>query len=136
MKRAFLASAAVLLLSVSASFAQGSRYGGQPSNYGPYSRPALSPALNLIRGGDPAANYYLGVIPERDRRATGIQYGAELQELDQRMSRTNGDRGGDLPRLGPTGHSTFFLNHSTYYNFGGSRAAPSGPPAATQRRTR
>ena len=134
MKRAFLASTAVLLLSVSTSFAQGSRYG--PGNYGPYSRPALSPYLNLIRGGDPAANYYLGTIPERDRRAVGIETGAELQELDQRMSRASGERGGELPRLGPTGHSTFFLNHSNYYNFGGTRPAPSGPPAATQRRAR
>jgi len=31
--------------------------------------PALSPYLNLVRGGNPAVNYYLGVLTEFDRRA-------------------------------------------------------------------
>ena len=39
-------------------------------NYGVGFRPRLSPYLDLANGGNPAVNYYLGTLPEFDRRAT------------------------------------------------------------------
>src|SRR5688500_606325 len=55
-----------------------------PPVVAPYSRPALSPYLNLLRGGDPAANYYLGVLTEYDRRfqQAKIPVAVEMPRLD------------------------------------------------------
>ena len=36
--------------------------------YGPGYQTQLSPFLNLLRGGDASANYFLGVVPEQQRR--------------------------------------------------------------------
>src|SRR5262245_50914336 len=58
-------------------------YGGRPAA-GLATRPNLSPFLNLLRGGSPAANYYLGVIPERDRRFTDTQFRSAIQDLERR----------------------------------------------------
>lgn len=127
MNRLFLASVAVLLLSVQSAFAQYGRYSGAASGYGPYSRPALSPYLNMLRGGDPAANYYLGVVPERDRRSLNVQFGAELRELEQRTS-TAVTPSGD-PQLPATGHTAYFLNYSSYYNFSGAGRGALAAPA-------
>ena len=139
MRPLFVASA-VVLLCASSAFAQVGRYQGSASSYGPYSRPALPPMLNLLRGGDPAANYYLGVVPERDRRVQSAQQGAAIQELEQRTGR-RGAAGRDpdaLPELPPTGHAAYFLNYSGYYQFGGAgRGSQTAPtPPKTQRRTR
>jgi hypothetical protein len=96
-------------------------------NYGPGYRPQLSPYLNLIRGGDPAANYYLGTLPEFQRRANAQQFSSEISELDKRVF-------GNIPteeqRLGQplpgTGHPTAF--GYTGYFFGGT-----SPPGSGQR---
>jgi hypothetical protein len=47
----------------------------------PQNTPLLSPYLNLLRGGNPAANYYLGVVPERARRANEAQLGSTVNQL-------------------------------------------------------
>ncbi len=82
---------------------------------GPGPRPALSPYLNLLRGGNPAANYYLGVLPEFDRR-----------NFEARMSAQPGlpttpaaapDREEFFPTLPQTGHATGFGVYSPYYSF-------------------
>src|SRR6516225_5942547 len=51
-------------------------------NYGPGYRPQLSPYLNLLRGGDPASNYFLGVIPEQQRRANNQLFRQEISALE------------------------------------------------------
>ncbi len=86
----------------------------------PYARPQLSPYLNLLRGGSPSANYYLGVVPERDRRRFERNFGTAVQDLTRRVE-TPAQPGEELVRpLPSTGHPTYFLNYSTYYNLGGS----------------
>src|SRR5262249_41541275 len=47
--------------------------------------PSLSPYLNLLRGGNPAANYYLGVVPEVERRNTAAAFSAGIYDLSQRL---------------------------------------------------
>ena len=66
--------------------------------------PPLSPYLNLLRGGDPAANYFLGVRPEQQRRTdttvrmqsleTGIDPTLVQQAMDAVLGRgTSGSAG-------------------------------------------
>ena len=84
----------------------------------PYARPQLSPYLNLLRGGSPSANYYLGVIPERDRRRNERALGTAVQDLERR-GETPALPGEDLvPRLPSTGHPAYFMNYATYFNLG------------------
>src|SRR5437868_12007922 len=59
-------------------------------------QPALSPWLNLTRGGNPATNYFLGVLPEIDRRATQAQLGAAVTDLERRVEAPP-----PAPALGP-----------------------------------
>jgi hypothetical protein len=80
-----------------------------------YSSPALSPYLNLLRGGSPSANYYLGTLPELDRRAKDIQFRAAILDLDRRVMA--GPEEGEMgPLLAETGHPTYFGNYGSYYN--------------------
>jgi hypothetical protein len=54
----------------------------QPTVLQPQNSPLLSPWLNLVgRGGNPAVNYYLGVVPERARRANEAQLGSTVNQL-------------------------------------------------------
>jgi hypothetical protein len=90
--------------------------------YDVYSRPYLSPYLNLLRGGDPAANYYLGVLPEMQRRAFLNRYLEDFQYLYQRTNQNRDLLEDQLFReplirtLPPTGHPTGFMNYGTYFN--------------------
>src|SRR4051794_41899513 len=85
-------------------------------NYGPGYRPQLSPYLNLLRGGDPAANYYLGTLPEFQRRANAQTFSSEISELDRRVL-------GNVPTeetrlfqpLPGSGHPTAFGNTGSYF---------------------
>jgi hypothetical protein len=102
-----------------------------------YARPGLSPYLNLLRGGSPAANYFLGVVPERERRATSAQYGTAILDLERRAAPSPAiDE--LVPELPSTGHPTGFLNYGNYYGFGtGPRTFPPVTQAAPPpRRTR
>lgn len=97
-------------------------YPSYPSYTTPYGRrnPALNPYLNLTRGGNPAANYFLGVLPELDRRAVTQQQGAVLLDLERRIQAPAAleDLGERVPEgaLPPTGHAAVFANYSTYYS--------------------
>jgi hypothetical protein len=97
--------------------AQGGPFGGGGFGAGnPYGRPQLSPYLNLLRGGNPAANYYLGVIPERERRSNAAMFGSAINDLEWR---TRYGAGGELDLGEPitsSGHPTAFLNTGSYYN--------------------
>jgi hypothetical protein len=61
--------------------------------YGPFTRPGLSPYLNLLRNdngfnnnfaGAAAANYYLGTVPEFQRRANAADFSEAIGVLDER----------------------------------------------------
>jgi hypothetical protein len=108
--------------------------------YGSYGRsgPALSPYLNLTRGGNPAANYFLGVLPEVDRRRTKAEQAREITDLElrsdvlaqQELAGPNVVEeltGGGLP---PSGHAAAFGNYGSYYGL-----APPASPAARLRTT-
>jgi hypothetical protein len=101
----------------------------------PYSRPALSPYLNLLRGGNPAANYYMGVLTEYDRRyqqsRIGLPNDTPILEptLDDRADLDVPDR-----RLPPTGHPAGFLLHQGYFNLPNQRSfVPYNPSAGPKR---
>ena len=90
-------------------------------NYGPYYRPGLSPYLNMARGGDPAANYFLGTVPEFQRRQDARVFRAEIGNLDARLAASAAaptpEEDRDLLRpLPSTGHPTAFNNTAGYFN--------------------
>jgi hypothetical protein len=87
--------------------------------YFPYSTPGLSPYLNLLRGGNPASNYYLGVLPELDRRANAIQFGNAITDLERRTALTAGALEEFEESLTATGHPAYFVNYGGFYNLGG-----------------
>jgi hypothetical protein len=101
----------------------------RPAGYNPYSRPTLSPYLNLLRGGNPAANYYLGVVPEVERRNQEYRVNRELTDLERRtlMSPEFEDI---LPTLPQTGHPTGFMYYNPYFS-GGTMLTSSNSLATT-----
>ena len=130
MTRTGFASLALLLVA-SAAHAQP---GGAPYNlnlYGPglvspynssFTRPGpnLSPYLNLLRGGNPAANYYLGVVPEVERRTNAAVVSAGIQDLARRIEAPPSELSGEdlFPALPQTGHPVQFFNYSYYFGSG------------------
>jgi hypothetical protein len=130
MKQLALATALVLGLGVPGL--QSSANAQPRPGYGPgVSRvnrpPTQSPYLNLLRGGSPAANYYMGVRPERERRVTA----AEVTQLEQDFyARPLAPPAEAEERLLPTtGHPTYFMNYSYYY---GQGTLGSGGPGAAR----
>src|SRR6476646_5252443 len=98
----------------------------RPGSYGSYGRsgPALSPYLDLTRGGNPATNYFLGVLPEIDRRRTKVEQGTAIVDLERRTDAQAAqlqalEAGGALDLTGgglpPTGHATGFGTYGSYY---------------------
>ena len=117
-----------LILTVLIALALAQTAAAQPSVYSPvptYSspRPALSPYLNLLRGGDPASNYFMGVLPNQDLRALQARppYMVEASRLDPSI---------DVPldpdlrdkQLPPTGHPSGFLIYNAYFNLPNQRS--------------
>jgi hypothetical protein len=96
----------------------------RPPQYGPYYQTQLSPWLNMLRGGDPAANYYAGVNPEFQRRQDRNAIYNSLQNIGMQIPPPPGitNRELDLP-LASTGHVTAFNYTGTY--FGGNAATRS-----------
>jgi hypothetical protein len=108
----------VLLLGMGTAQAQYTPPAQPPGPFYPRtSTPRLSPYLNLLRGGDPAANYFLGVVPERQQRVLNSQFESAIGTLDRRTAAGAETVIDDVrPRgLPPTGHSVRFLNASPYY---------------------
>ena len=121
------AAAALLWLAAGSAHAQYGRYGSGAAGYSNPGRPQLSPYLNLLRGGDPAANYYAGVVPAFQQRAVNAQYGSAIVDLDRRVYGPAGE--GDIGDItNTTGHPTAFLNTSSYF---GALNAPRVGPVAT-----
>jgi hypothetical protein len=123
MKRWFIGTVAlaVCLGPAGRASAQGGLYGPSPFG-GSYGQPALSPYLNMLRGGSPAANYYLGVVPELERRTFTNQALNNFLNLYARQNQTRDLLEDTLAReplirtLPPTGHPTGFLTYGTYFN--------------------
>lgn len=99
--------------------------------YGPYSRPPVSPYLNLLRGGNPAVNYYLGVLPEFQRQAANQQFRSDIRELDRKVGELSEE---ELPTLPGTGHPAQFGNYGPYYQFGPA-TPPRAAPSSSSRRS-
>jgi hypothetical protein len=111
------------------------------AGYQPYNRPQpqLSPYLNLLRGGDPAANYYLGVVPERERRRNDALFRSAIVDLEQRTQPLAEGEDVFTP-LRSTGHPTAFGYTGSYFASTGLQppaarpTAPTSPRPQTQRR--
>jgi hypothetical protein len=122
-----LAIVAVLWLGTTVASAQyyppnaRGRFNQQPS-FTPYAPPTLSPYLNLLRGGNTASNYYLGVVPDRYQRNANMQFQGAIQQLNRREDALEE---GEPPPVG-TGHAAQFMNYTPYYFIpGGARFNPS-----------
>jgi hypothetical protein len=103
-----------------------------PLNPPPYthlSRHAgLSPYLNLLRGGDPSANYFAGVVPAVQNRANFAYLRSAIQEVEQ-QSAYQRTEGLELARpLDQTGHPTAFGYYSSYYPQLGRGPTGAGTP--------
>jgi hypothetical protein len=140
MKRLAQAAIAILLVCGIGGTARAQFQPPARPNYGPGYRPQLSPYLNLLRGGDPAANYYLGTLPEFERRANAQLFGTEISDLDRRLlGNVLTEELRLLQPIPPTGHATAF--GSTLYYFGttnplGSAGQRLGTTQSGQQRNR
>lgn len=85
------------------------------------SRPAVSPYLNLTRGGNPALNYFTLTRPPIDARAQQFRQQQATQGLQREID--TGVRASALP---PTGHSATYMNYSHFYPGLTSRATGGG----------
>jgi len=121
--RTFSIAIAIAVGSLPSASAQ-SVFNSNPPIGAPYSRPALSPYLNLLRGGDAAANYYLGVLTEYDRRyqltvpnvpTTTAPYLEPY--VDDRADVEFRER-----QLPPTGHQAGFMIYNSYYRLPNQRS--------------
>jgi hypothetical protein len=137
-KLALLLAAVVLLAPAGSVHAQG--YTPYRQGYGAYSRPLLSPYLNMLRGGDPAANYYLGVIPEIDRRTNYARVRNNILNIEQQIEDQQAVPGSPAltAPLKSTGHPAVFLNTSGYFpgtpiRPGGQQQLPMQRPPGTGR---
>jgi hypothetical protein len=80
-------------------------------------RPNATPYLNLLRGGDMSANYFSGVLRDRDltdvqtrQRVGASEYSRFDPSLDERLELEERDR-----QLPPTGHPAGFMIFNGYY---------------------
>lgn len=131
----FLVAASVLLLAVSSGRVHAQQLGPRlPPQYGPGLRPTLSPYLNLLRGGDTASNYYLGVRSEFQRRDDRVNLLTRTNELENRTEQIENQENpieGTPADFGDT--KTYFASPNTYYG----RVTPGninqGRPSSRQR---
>jgi hypothetical protein len=80
-------------------------------------QPALSPWLNMLRGGNPAANYFLGVLPEYDRRGFQAGVTSALPMIgSSALAAQPIDIVTGIPTLRQTGHLSAFQAYGMYYN--------------------
>jgi hypothetical protein len=132
LQASLLAASVLVAADASSAFAQYPNYGYQQPGYNRFNAggPGLSPYLNMLRGGNPAANYFLGVRPEIDRRNNAYLFSNAIQGLEQRTA-TNAEAIDDLlPKPGVSGHPTFFMNYGPYYSGGPQSTMP--PRGQTQ----
>ena len=139
MRRQLLAAFAVALalapLGVRPAQAQPWVY--QQPVYGRGYRPMLSPYLNLLRNnGDPAINYYLGTLPETQRRENAFQFRTEISDIEAKLPGAAEEKPDDVPKgLGPTGGSVAFGNTKGYINSTGNFFPPISLPPGVAKKT-
>jgi hypothetical protein len=82
-------------------------FGRPPTS--PFGGAPISPYLNLLRGGNPAINYYGLVRPQQDFAASILQNQAAIAGQSALVQ-------GALQGEPITGHPSTFMNFSHYYN--------------------
>jgi hypothetical protein len=92
--------------------------GGFGGGVGNISRPTVSPYLNIIRGGDPAINYYGLVRPQ-------IAFSRAFQAVDNSVVALQADAN----QPSQTGQRSSFMTQSRYFM---NNSAPSRPPQQQQ----
>jgi hypothetical protein len=126
---AALALGLVLTAATGTASAQSGSFGPYGPIYrpGPFPRgtPGLSPYLDLTRGGNRAANFFLGTVPEIERRRNAAQFGAAISDLERKVN-TPAETGAEdlVPTLPGTGHPVAFMNTYPYFNLGGPTTLP------------
>lgn len=92
-------------------------YPFRPPQYGPGYQTQLSPYLNMLRPGDPAVNFYTGVLPEVQRRQDRNAVFGSLQGLTMQFPAPPGinEEDYDAPMYS-TGHPTAFNYTGMYFN--------------------
>jgi hypothetical protein len=84
-----------------------------------YQNPAVSPYINLNRGGNPAINYYGLVRPQFAANSALQSFGADLHTL----SLSPGTMGNANQRFSQTGNRSSFMTHTRYFmNNGGGKS--------------
>ena len=96
-----------LLLCVTPLGARAQSPGIRPQT-SPFPRPAVSPYLNMARGGSPALNYYNLVRPQQDTQTAILQLQQQSRATTQ-LIQTPPDA------ILTTGHPSRFLNYSHYF---------------------
>jgi hypothetical protein len=102
----------------------------------PYSQSPISPYLNLAPNNRLSTNYFLGTLPEFDRRANNFLFSSAIYNLDQRMSYPAQRPDGIGPTLNETGHPVYFGNYGTYYylpQYGRGQTQAGGQTSAAPR---
>jgi hypothetical protein len=140
MKRLAIAPLVLLLVGTGSAFAQYAPLNPNTGGYfgpSPLNRPALSPYLNLARPDTPAGiNYYLGTIPEQQRRFNEAYLRNQVYQL-QGQPLIPPVTAPEEPLAAPpgSGHATAFQYYSGYYAQVprlANRAAPVPPPQAAR----
>jgi hypothetical protein len=90
--------------------------------------PALSPYLDLTRTGDPAINYYLGTLPEIQRRRFEQSAGAAISDLERGQGSPTLSANDLMPPLPQTGHRTTFNNLGGYFGSNSGVTRPGMSP--------
>jgi hypothetical protein len=120
------AALCALALLTTASRAQypGGQFGRGPT---PFSRPTVSPYLNLLQSGNPAINYYGLVRPQ-------FAYDRAIQNLGNNVNALGANVNNlDANQTSQTGHRSSFMTQSQYFMTNG---AAGGNTLANQQATR
>jgi hypothetical protein len=143
MRRAILALSAGLALLLTLSEPAAAQMSGpflQPRSGGlpqtPFSTsPVVSPYLDIVRGGNPAINWYLGTLPEFDRRNFQNTLLAALPGLEGYGNQPAGiAQNFEIPTLPQTGHLAGFQSFGSFYSFGSNQVRPFYPLNPNQMR--
>ena len=88
---------------------------GMSGQNNPYYRPAVSPYVNLARGGNAAANYYGIVVPQANFQRQ-IQTLQQQQGFMSQLGIANADEEDfTMGARSITGHPTMFFNYGNYF---------------------
>ncbi len=130
---AMMACGGVLL--PAAGTAQAQNY-GRPGYYNPSANaPRLSPYLDITRGGNPGINYFLGTVPEIERRQNQALFSGQIRGIQSQIAGLEEADNLYTPLAG-TGHNTAFGNTAGYFPAGGRQVSAGAARPATAARKR